>query len=207
MGSLAQTITITTELRPCYVDGKKALFHRWTENGTTPPVKIIDTRLTEKSVKRIEKKIQNGILSPAADIEVLRVIRGIVEYEDGTIDEVMPQQIKFDDNKIKEYVFTSGTDTNEILLLRENLEALQKRFNHLMKSDLVRQYDAYDRKTHTYKNDILKLDEEFNKFKSAYEILLNLTNCNTCEKAHKCEFVKWGDKVVYNCPHFIESAE
>lgn len=54
--------------RPCFVDGKKALFHRWTAYN------VIDY--------------------------------AIVEYEDGTVDIVHPQSIRFVTGKFDEYSFT-----------------------------------------------------------------------------------------------------
>ena len=86
--------------------------------------------------------------------------------------------------------------------LIKEIESLRNRLRHLLISNNVSQYDEHDRNTHTYKRHIRELDEEFSKYKSAYDILLRCTNCNTCQKAHKCEFVEWGDRVVYNCPHF-----
>lgn len=56
--------------RPCFVDGKKALFHRWTAYN------VIDY--------------------------------AIVEYEDGTVDIVHPQSIRFVSGKFKEYSFDKG---------------------------------------------------------------------------------------------------
>lgn len=44
-------------------------------------------------------------------------------------------------------------------LMEEN-EVLTKRLRHLLKSDTIKQYDEYDRKTHTYKRDISKFDIE-----------------------------------------------
>lgn len=54
--------------RPCYVDGRKALFHRWTAYN------VIDY--------------------------------AIVEYEDGKVDIVHPQSIRFVTGKFNEYSFT-----------------------------------------------------------------------------------------------------
>lgn len=54
--------------RPCFVDGKKALFHRWTAYN------VIDY--------------------------------AIVEYEDGTVDIVHPQSIRFVPLNFKKYEFT-----------------------------------------------------------------------------------------------------
>lgn len=52
--------------RPCFVDGKKALFHRWTAYN------VIDY--------------------------------AIVEYEDGTVDIVHPQSIRFVSGKVEEFI-------------------------------------------------------------------------------------------------------
>ena len=65
-------IEIKQELRTCYINGKKALFHLW-----------------------IKKK----------DILANEYIDGLVEFEDGTVEEVRANNIRFCDNKMKEYVF------------------------------------------------------------------------------------------------------
>lgn len=54
--------------RPCFVDGRKALFHRWTAYN------VIDY--------------------------------AIVEYEDGTVDIVHPQSIRFVPLDVEKYGFT-----------------------------------------------------------------------------------------------------
>lgn len=58
-------IIIEYELRPCMVNGKKALFHRWVD----------------------------------------AVDGGLIEREDGSMEMVHPESIKFIDNRIKEYAF------------------------------------------------------------------------------------------------------
>lgn len=78
--------TVTTaEYRPCYADGKKALFHRWTEEAEI---------------------LQPSIMKGGPVGGQLKTTFAIVEYEDGTIAEVEPQKIRFIDNKLKEYDFT-----------------------------------------------------------------------------------------------------
>lgn len=74
MASLDSKIYIETELRPCIVDGRKALFHKWDK----------------------ERNLLNQ-----EDIVAL------VEYEDGQVDTVTRNRIKFVDNKIKEFCFES----------------------------------------------------------------------------------------------------
>lgn len=83
-----QNIEINYGVRPCIVtqndEEKKALFHMW-ENFAKPV---------------------------AADLYIggcpegqISIVFGIVEYEDGSVDEVRPAQIRFVDNKIKGYAF------------------------------------------------------------------------------------------------------
>lgn len=77
--------TTTAEYRPCYADGKKALFHRWTEEAQILPPSIM-------------KGGHGG--------GQLKTTFAIVEYEDGTIAGIAPQKIRFIDDKLKEYDFT-----------------------------------------------------------------------------------------------------
>lgn len=67
------------EYRPCYVNGRKALFHRWvnTANATLP--KGMDPN--DERVKFFQH----------------RSTTGLVEYEDGTMARVWPQDIRFAD--------------------------------------------------------------------------------------------------------------
>lgn len=72
------------DYRPCYVDGKKALFHKWIEYAkpVAPSMSIIGDKGGQ-----------------------LWYTFGIVEYVDGTIEEVSPAKIKFADNLINQYAF------------------------------------------------------------------------------------------------------
>lgn len=74
MASLSN-IEIKTEIRPCLVKDKKALFHKWVHT--------------------------KNLLGQEFEV-------GIVEYEDGQVEEITPDNIKFCDGKIKEYVFKEG---------------------------------------------------------------------------------------------------
>ena len=67
------------EYRPCYANGRKALFHRWvnTANPTTP--KGVDP--SDEKVKFFQH----------------RSTTGLVEFEDGTLARVWPQDIRFAD--------------------------------------------------------------------------------------------------------------
>lgn len=69
-------IKIVTELRPCIINGKKALFHLW--------------------IKKKDIVMQS------------EYINGLVEFIDGTVEEIYAEKIRFCDNKIKEYAFKEG---------------------------------------------------------------------------------------------------
>ena len=64
------------ETRPCYVNANKAMFHRWTE--------------------RREAICESPMIGghPAG---ILAATFAIIELEDGTVKEVIPSAIKFDD--------------------------------------------------------------------------------------------------------------
>lgn len=95
--------TIKLDLRPCYVDTKKALFHRWISKET--PIIKINAMLTEKALSRIASKVKDGIIPPGGDIVIQKTVLGIVEYEDGTVAEVEPTSIIFADDMFDKYAF------------------------------------------------------------------------------------------------------
>lgn len=72
------------DYRPCYVKGKKALFHQWVEEAfpVPPSMSIIGDKGGQK-----------------------KYTVGIVELENGEVIEVVPSGIVFADNLISEYVF------------------------------------------------------------------------------------------------------
>lgn len=78
-------IIIRHERRPCYVDGKRAMFHTWSQ--------------------------QSDIFAPSPMVgghpggTVSRCV-GIVEYENGKVEKVMPNEIRFaDGGEFSERVF------------------------------------------------------------------------------------------------------
>lgn len=88
MYNLSNTITISqSEYRVCIVDGKNALFHTW-------------------EIKR--QIIEPSLMQGGHNGGTVQATLAIVEFEDGTIEEVYPYRIKFLDNKLKEYCFNNG---------------------------------------------------------------------------------------------------
>ena len=93
MASINNTVILQTiEYRPCEVNGKKALFHKWnTFCGVIEPSPMIGG-------------------APGGQIQYTM---GLVEFADGTIKEVGPASIHFLDNKIAEYRFPDSEAENE----------------------------------------------------------------------------------------------
>ena len=84
MASLSSEIKITYELRPCFVNHKKALFHKWSNN----------------SELLLPSPMEGG---HGGGISTWTL--GIVEFEDGSVGRCSPGDIKFADNAINQYFF------------------------------------------------------------------------------------------------------
>lgn len=78
--------------RPCIVKGNKGLFHKWVEHSEIIPPSI-----------RVGG--HNG--------GQLRYTTALVEFEDGRVREVSPEDIKFDDNKIRDYLFSTDKEAKD----------------------------------------------------------------------------------------------
>jgi hypothetical protein len=75
------------EYRPCYVRGSKALFHRWANTARPVPPRGADQ---DENTRYFQ----------------YRATLGIVEFEDGTVERVWPQDIQFaDGGRFKEYAW------------------------------------------------------------------------------------------------------
>lgn len=68
--------------RPCFVNGEKALFHRWSDYSQV---------------------VAESLLKGGHPAGVVKATVGIVEFEDGTVKKVDPSMIKFVESKVKEY--------------------------------------------------------------------------------------------------------
>lgn len=101
MARIGTEIVITVERRPCFVDEKRAWFHKWIEKDVAT-VKV-NAMLTKKALDRVKAKIEAGIISDCSyDFITQRVALGLVEYEDGTVSEVEPTSIRFDVERERE---------------------------------------------------------------------------------------------------------
>lgn len=79
MAALDGKITFSTcEMRPCWVDGRRAMFHRWTDSARPVKPKGMED---EDTLDRYQ----------------LHSVHGLVEYEDGTMARVWPNTIQFAD--------------------------------------------------------------------------------------------------------------
>ena len=94
------------ELRPCLVNEERALFHKW----------IVEDKMFVKffrcfraeELKRQKLNIEADQVVPVQnDIEKVTNTYALVEFEDGTINKVEPEDVKFLDsgNKFQEYCF------------------------------------------------------------------------------------------------------
>ena len=79
MAAIDGKITMSTcEGRPCWVRGRRAIFHRWTDSAR--PVKPVNNN--QDTDERLQKWS----------------VHGIVEYEDGTVEREWPSAIQFADS-------------------------------------------------------------------------------------------------------------
>ena len=85
MAELGTTIIVrNSEYRPCLVKGQHALFHRWEDNSET---------------------YAPSLMVGGHGGGVVKYTCAIVEYEDGHVERVKPEDVTFVDHLIKEYAF------------------------------------------------------------------------------------------------------
>ena len=76
---------LSLDLRPCIVNGKPALFHRWADWSEI---------------------VEPAIMRGGHGGGVVRAALAIVEYEDGTVGRVLPEKVRFLDGPHRFYDFT-----------------------------------------------------------------------------------------------------
>lgn len=111
MAGLDSILTIRKEdYRPCIVEERDALFHRWAE--------------IEQLVLKCDYRIHSAKLGPLLDVynstgivphelrtEKTKTVVGVVEFEDGTVKEIRPNCIRFLD--------TGSLMTNDICFTKK----------------------------------------------------------------------------------------
>jgi len=99
-----KNVNMTKELRPCYVDNKKALFHRWAVKEQI--LLKFDNLFPREATQVITDNFKKiGIVPIGCSTEKTSRNLAIVEFEDGTVAEVEPNEVRFADGKINEYCF------------------------------------------------------------------------------------------------------
>lgn len=93
--------TIENKLRPCFVDGKKALFHRWTDKEKL----ILQSKYIQSSRADSIDLDYFNYFDDGVTLHKVKTIVAIVEYEDGTVAEVEPTSIKFVAGIFNDYSF------------------------------------------------------------------------------------------------------
>lgn len=118
MANFFNTLEIQTEAyRPCIVKGKKeALFHRWAfdEKPLIHFKVFMKPEMMEKYTKVIKEK---DIYPHYASIVPVKTTMGLVEYRDGSVDKVDPEDIRFLDGDYRfekeEGAFWHEKETNK----------------------------------------------------------------------------------------------
>lgn len=96
-------IEITYKLRPCIVDGNKALFHRLgTDEGIVVKantyMKPADFCSWTYEVKK-ELSDKNNVLPAGCELHKCSKTFALVEYEDGVMERVQPELVRFIDSQ------------------------------------------------------------------------------------------------------------
>lgn len=84
--------------RPCLVDGKPALFHRWVEEDKA--LLRIDAFVKNETREAIFQRFKvEGLCGPEGTIEKLRTVKALVEWPDGSVSTVPLELITFLDRR------------------------------------------------------------------------------------------------------------
>lgn len=85
-------------LRPCSVNGRKAWFHCWVQ--TEHPYFLSTSFCSREEMKEMSREIENKTIIPS-DFRVEKIARvvALVEYDNGTVVKVNPEEITFEDGK------------------------------------------------------------------------------------------------------------
>ena len=85
-------------MRPCTVDGRPALFHRWAEEDKGV-LKINIFAKPDTVDAMLLNYNEKGVISNACDLTVMRTTFAIVEYPDGSVHKVPADRLRFTDKE------------------------------------------------------------------------------------------------------------
>lgn len=87
------------DLRPCEVDGKPALFHRWAEEDKgVLKVNIFEKKETIEDTIKIYR--DTDVVPNSCDLNIMRTTFAIVEYPDGSVHRVPVDRLRFTDRRV-----------------------------------------------------------------------------------------------------------
>lgn len=88
-------------LRPCSVNGRKAWFHCWIQ--TEHPYFLSTSFLSREEAKEISHEIENMTIIPSSfKVEKITQVVALVEYDNGAVVKVNPEEITFEDGRKEE---------------------------------------------------------------------------------------------------------
>lgn len=98
MAGMTKEILIKPELRPCWANGKEALFHKWI---TEEKAFLIPKHLARHDVRVAMQKDFSETLVVPNDCEVKVIIQNfaLVEFEVGIIEKIAPEDVVFCDSE------------------------------------------------------------------------------------------------------------
>lgn len=84
--------------RPCEVDGKPAVFHRWVDDETG--ALIINFFAKDDMVDRLRRKFkEDGVVPAGCSLEKLHQTLALIEWPGGTVETVPVSKIRFTDKE------------------------------------------------------------------------------------------------------------
>lgn len=98
--------------RPCYVNGRKGLFHRWIEKEDF----YIKTnmRISNNLFDHIRKIVkENGAVPDGFETDIVKNTYALIEFEDGHMEEIPPTTITFFDSDEYFEAFTQKEEKEE----------------------------------------------------------------------------------------------
>lgn len=109
MAALDGKITIERELRTCIVHIPESSYKTWNRKKQEHEIKTVREEEIHKSLfhrwSHRSEVVGESALRGGHSAGQISATFAIVEYEDGTIHEVEPQNIRFVDNAMSEYPF------------------------------------------------------------------------------------------------------